>query len=57
MFEIPLPIVLNIQAEVTSEFQDYKLIDNLKGVQWAHKYTWAKLDVLYKTCPSPARGH
>lgn len=56
MFQIlphPTPIVLNIQAEVITEFKDGQLLDYLKGVQWPHKYVCPKRHTLYQTAPPP----
>lgn len=49
MFNTPLPIVLNILAEVITEFKGLQLLNNLKGVQWTHKHVWPKLHVLCET--------
>ena len=29
------------------------MLDDLKGIQWAHKRAWPKLRILYKTGPPP----
>jgi hypothetical protein len=46
-----------MKAEVIAEFEDCQLLDDLEGIQWAHKHVWLKLHILYKTGPPPARCH
>lgn len=50
---LTLAIIPNLQTEVIAEADDPHLLDNLKDVQWIHKYIWPKLCALYETGPPP----
>lgn len=49
----PFEVIPNLQTEVIAEAGNPHLLDNLKDVQWIHKYIWLKLCALYETGPPP----
>ncbi|KAF0875084.1 POL1 protein, partial [Crocuta crocuta] len=51
MFGMAPPIIPNLQAQVINEFEDQRLLNDLKKIQWAHKHVWPKLHALYETGP------
>ncbi|KAF0880498.1 POL1 protein, partial [Crocuta crocuta] len=53
MFGMAPPIIPNLQAQVINEFEDQRLMNDFKKIQWAHKHVWPKLYALYGTGPPP----
>lgn len=53
MYGVPAPIVPNLQSTTVAELENDELITKFRAIQWAYKYIWPKLHVLYEAGPLP----
>ncbi|KAF0884307.1 POL1 protein, partial [Crocuta crocuta] len=53
MFGKAPPIIPRLQHEAIEEFEEARLLQDLRGLQWVHKHIWPKPCALYETGPPP----